>query len=45
MPLIVGTLEIGDEPAQLHWIADTVEARLQRAQGETAQATQALAQV
>jgi hypothetical protein len=44
-PLTVGTPELGDEPAQLHRIADTVEARLRRAQGETTQATQALAQV
>jgi hypothetical protein len=26
-PLPSGTLELGDEPAQLHWIVDTVEAR------------------
>jgi hypothetical protein len=45
MPLTVGTPELGDEPAQLHQIADTVEARLRRAQEETTQATQALAQV
>jgi hypothetical protein len=36
---------VGDEPAQLHRIADTVEARLRRAQEETMQATQALVQV
>jgi hypothetical protein len=39
------TPTIGDEPTQLHRIADTVEARLRRAQEETTQATQALAQV
>jgi hypothetical protein len=44
-PLSAGTTELGDEPAQLHRIADTVEARLRRAQEETTQATQALAQV
>jgi hypothetical protein len=44
-PLSVGTPELGDEPAQLHQIADTVEARLRRAQEETTQATQDLAQV
>jgi hypothetical protein len=44
-PLSVGTSELGDEPAQLHRIADTVEAHLRRAQEETTQATQALAQV
>jgi hypothetical protein len=43
-PLSAGTPEIGDEPAQLHQIADTVEAHLRRAQEETTQATQALAQ-
>jgi hypothetical protein len=30
-PLTVRTPELGDEPAQLHHIVDTVEARLQRA--------------
>jgi hypothetical protein len=44
VPLLAGTLEIGDEPAQLHRITDTFEAHLQRAQEETSQATQALAQ-
>jgi hypothetical protein len=44
-PLIVGTLELGDEPAQLHRIVDTVEARLRRAREETVQATQDLTQV
>jgi hypothetical protein len=29
-PLPLGTLEMGDEPAQLHRIADTIEAHLQR---------------
>jgi hypothetical protein len=45
VPLSIGTPELGDEPAQLHRIVDTVEARLRRAQEETMQATQALAQV
>jgi DNA repair exonuclease SbcCD ATPase subunit len=44
-PLSVGTPELGDEPAQLHRIANTVEARLRRAQEEAQQATQALTQV
>jgi hypothetical protein len=44
-PLPLGTPELGDEPAQLHRIADTVEAHLRRAQEETTQATQALTQV
>jgi hypothetical protein len=43
-PPPLGTPELGDEPAQLHRIADTVEAHLRRAQEETTQATQALAQ-
>jgi hypothetical protein len=45
VPLSIGTSELGDEPTQLHCIVDTVEAHLRRAQEETAQATQALAQV
>jgi hypothetical protein len=45
VPLSVGTSKLGDEPAQLHRIADIVEACLQRAQEETTQSTQALAQV
>jgi hypothetical protein len=44
-PLPSGTLELGDEPTQLHQIVDTVEAFLRRAQEETTQATQALVQV
>jgi tryptophanyl-tRNA synthetase len=36
---------LGDEPAQLHHLADTVEARLRRAQKETTQSTQDLTQV
>jgi hypothetical protein len=44
-PLSLGTPELGDEPTQLHRLADTVEAHLRRAQEETTQATQALAQV
>jgi hypothetical protein len=43
-PLTVGTTELGDERAQLHWIVVIVEAHLRRAQEETMQATQALAQ-
>jgi len=37
--------ELGDEPSQLHHLADIVEARLWRAQEEIQQATQALRQV
>jgi hypothetical protein len=44
-PLSAETSRLGDESAQLHRIADTVEAHLRRAQEETTQATQALAQV
>jgi hypothetical protein len=44
-PMSAGTSELGDEPAQLHRIADTVEAHFRRAQEETTQATQTLAQV
>jgi chromosome segregation ATPase len=36
---------LGDEPTQLHRLAETVEAHLRRAQEETEQATQALTQV
>jgi hypothetical protein len=43
--LIAGTVESGEEPAQLHRIVDMVEARLRRAQEETVQATQDLTQV
>jgi hypothetical protein len=45
VPLPSGEPELGDEPAQLHRLADAVEARLRRAQEETEQATQALKQV
>ena len=41
-PLSVGTPEEGDEPAQLHQIMDSVEARLWKAQDEVDQATHAL---
>jgi DNA-binding HxlR family transcriptional regulator len=41
----LGTPELGDEPTQLHRLADTVEAHLRRAQEETEQATQDLMQV
>jgi hypothetical protein len=44
-PFPLGTLELGDEPAQLHRIVDTVEALLRQAQEEIVQATQALKQV
>ena len=43
-PLPEGTTEAGDEPVQLHRIADTVEVRLQKAEEATAQATQDLKQ-
>jgi DNA primase len=42
--LISGTSRTGDEPTHLHQIANQVEARLQRAQEDTTQATQALMQ-
>jgi len=29
MPLLLGKLEVGDEPAQLHGTVDTIEVRLQ----------------
>ena len=45
MPLPLGTPELGDEPSQLHRIANTVEAHLWWAQEEASQATQALTQV
>jgi hypothetical protein len=44
-PLTIGTTGTGDEPTQLHQITEKVEARLRRAQEDTAQATQALTQV
>jgi DNA transposition AAA+ family ATPase len=37
-PLIAGTLELRDEPAQLHQNTDKIEARLRRSQEETMQA-------
>jgi hypothetical protein len=43
-PLPEGTTEAGDEPVQLHRIADTVEVRLRKAEEATTQATQALKQ-
>jgi hypothetical protein len=45
VPLPSGEQELGDEPAQLHRLADASEARLRRAQEEIEQATQALKQV
>jgi hypothetical protein len=45
MPLSSGELELGDEPAQLHRLADVVEAHLHHAQEEEEQATQTLKQV
>jgi NTP pyrophosphatase (non-canonical NTP hydrolase) len=43
-PSTSGTEELGDEPAQLHQIANKFEDHLRRAQEETAQDTQALEQ-
>jgi hypothetical protein len=40
-----GEPELGYEPAQLHLLADTVEAHLRQAQEKIEQATQALTQV
>jgi hypothetical protein len=45
MPLSSGELELGDEPTQLHWLADAVEARLHRAQEEEEKYTRTLKQV
>jgi hypothetical protein len=45
VPLPLGEQELGDEPTQLHRLADATEARLRRAQEEIEQATQALKQV
>jgi hypothetical protein len=45
VPLPSGEPELGDEPSQLHRLANAVEARLRRAQEEIEQATQALKQV
>jgi hypothetical protein len=45
VPLSSGEPELGDEPAQLHRLADVVEARLRRTQEEVEQATQTLKQV
>jgi hypothetical protein len=42
---MMGTTGTSDEPTQLHQITEKVEARLRRAHEDTAQATQALAQV
>jgi hypothetical protein len=42
VPLSEGTKEEGNEPVQIHQIVDMVEVHLQKAQEETAQATQAL---
>jgi hypothetical protein len=41
-PLLEGTTKVGDESVQFCNIVDTVEVRLQHAQEEKAQATQAL---
>jgi hypothetical protein len=38
MTLSLGKLELGDEPAQIHRLADTFEAHLRRAQEETTKA-------
>jgi hypothetical protein len=45
VPLSEGKRKLGDEPAQLHFIVDIVEASLRQAQEETTQATQDLSQV
>jgi hypothetical protein len=45
VPLSSGEPELGDEPAQLHRLADVVEARLRHAQEEAEQATRTLKQV
>jgi hypothetical protein len=42
---VLGEPELGDAPAQLHRLADTVEAHLRRAQEETDQDTQAFTQL
>jgi hypothetical protein len=42
---MTGTTRTSDDPSQLHQTIDQVEAHLRRAQGDTTQATQALAQV
>jgi hypothetical protein len=42
---MLGEPELGDEPAQLHHLADTIEAHLRQAQEETTQTTQNLTQV
>jgi hypothetical protein len=45
VPLKIRKTGTGDEPTQLHQIAEKVEAHLQRAQEDIAQATQDLIQV
>ena len=45
MPLPSETPKLSDERAQIHFIVDTFEAHLRRAQEEIAQANQALVQV
>jgi hypothetical protein len=45
VPLTTGTVELGDEPAQLHRITDMIEARLRQAQEDREKSTQALTQV
>jgi hypothetical protein len=45
VPLPSGEPKLGDEPTQLHRLADAVEARLRHSQEEIEQATQALKQV
>jgi hypothetical protein len=44
-PLSIITLEVGDEPSQLHQIIDSVEAQLLKAHDEANKSTQALTQV
>jgi hypothetical protein len=45
LPLPLGELDLGDEPTQLHQLADVVKARLHHVQEETEQETQALKEV
>jgi hypothetical protein len=45
VPLPSGEPDLGDDPTQLHRLADTVKAHLRRAQEEIEQATHALKKV
>jgi hypothetical protein len=42
---VSGEPELGDEPSQLHHLADTIEAHLQRARKEIEKSSQDLTQV